>query len=822
MKSLSTHEQIRLKITAFLFNTRVDALRGEIYRALCLHVLTETGEETSRDRITELVAYALGKNVKVTDSLKTIIYDELNNLVRDGAVICEKELYSLGQPGSHPLPDTTAEQQLVSFLHEAIRPVVVKLNPTITAPQISTLVDFFVELSTVLARFQLNSLSLGRGVQDFRPERDDVAAAVGVLRERYELDRFIDANEFIWKTLIRPSQELADYLYRFIQVNVIVQLLTWDPDLESLRTVILGQKTLYLDSSVLFVLMQKHHPLHHFVTSLLRASYNDLHVHLKVYSHTLQEYQNAIDAADRDNSQSYRQLRDLARICKRDGSNPMDYLDNSILADYVSENIDQIDLGTWQRYVGSVSRRSLEAKLRTFPAEIDDKWVYFPIEDRQKVKEALTEASLIQVRKRKRGYAKGDPEHDAKLYHFITSTRTRSSTAIVAVGYDRYLLTLDGSLVHFAKLQQISVTETYFIYPNQWYELAFPFLRISAGDMPGVAMGLASLVFSGAFPALTSLIPLELCKYIFDQGGSELPMGSIRAVAETMLEERLVETLKPDSEDNRKKEEAKMRIQRLVAQEEAKRNRIIQELDEKAGVLRAEFHALSSEVDQLAASKDALLDQVAEHQETVMRIGESADRIQALTAQHDETLKAEYARHEDEKNRLQKEFEAQQLQKDSELSRLGGEVQGLKRSLENLTSAHENDRAERTKLKAEFDQFKEQISSEKAQQIRTIKKTVVTLSMVFGLGVGLSWLIQLAAPLQATIASVIVMALGMVLYHATSKSVISILIFGSGFLISFGYLIAQNKVELWLALVPMAWSIITGATDIFIERQAKK
>jgi len=116
--------------------------------------------------------------------------------------------------------------------------------------------------------------------------------------------------------------------------------------------------------------------------------------------------------------------------------------------------------------------------LKTFSIRVDKTSVYVPKDEFEAIKDALVRASKLQMDRGKRSYVKIDPAHDAQMYYWITSARRKRDDGGISLGYDRYLLTLDGSLTQFANLLRIPLTETFFIYPNQWYELAFPFLRI--------------------------------------------------------------------------------------------------------------------------------------------------------------------------------------------------------------------------------------------------------------------------------------------------------------------------------------------------------
>jgi len=164
--------------------------------------------------------------------------------------------------------------------------------------------------------------------------------------KRYTIDKFLDVDEFIRRTLVRPTEVLSEYLHRLIQVNVIMPILSWDPDLAYLQNNILSGKILHIDSNVLFSLMQTTHPQHQFLSNLLRATRNDLGVQLLVHEKTISEYHQPIEWANEQFDHYRSRLRDVAETCKRHNERPADYLEESVFADYVSNNLDHIDQGT--------------------------------------------------------------------------------------------------------------------------------------------------------------------------------------------------------------------------------------------------------------------------------------------------------------------------------------------------------------------------------------------------------------------------------------------------------------------------------------------
>lgn len=814
MKSLSTHEQIRLKITAFLFNRRADALRGEIYRALCLHVLNEIDEPCSHEQIVELVAYALGTNVKITDSLKTIIIDELNRLTNEGIVLLENSHYSLHEGEIDQLPDVTGQEKLNEIIFQELCKIASALNSEISRAQLDSLFNFYIEVSNVIAHYQVGFVSRGSGIQEIDSNIDEISLAVAESKDRYQADQFIDVDKFILKSLIHPNEILSSYLYRLIQVNVITQLLAWDPSLEYLKNTILTGKTIYLDSSALFILTQTSDPLHHFLVSLLQASHKDLGVRLKVHQITLKEYQQVMESANGQIGQYHSYLRQIAGTCKRDNDNPADYLESSIFVDYVSNNLDQIDLGSWQRYLNAVTGRSLSNTLDRFSIEIDQSSVYVPEEEYQNLQFAMTRASKEQMKRGKRSYAKFDTRHDAKIYYLINSIRNKRPNGEMSLGYDTYLLTLDGSLVHFTKDYGIPWTETYFVYPNQWYELTFPFLRINTSENPDFAAALASVFFSRAFPTLTSLIPLELCPYVFDLGGADLPMGSIQNVVQGLIEERLIESLDPVAGDKRKQEAAKLRVQRLIAEEELRRKETVQKLEEEAELLKSERNTLRTDVEQLATSKEDLVKEITQKESDIQKYGSVEAKIEAITSQYEQENLEQQAKYVADLNQLRsesaqemREKEEQIAKKDRDLAEFRDRIEVMERSLKTIEEKQKEDQEEKDRQEVE-----------RIQRMLTLRKSVITALMVGGLVVTLPLLIYFQIYTWVIVVSTIFMGLALPLYHWSDRY--TFVVYSFGLLMAGGQFLVQYKFDVLLWIIPMAWNIMIFGIDYSFKKRA--
>ena len=780
MANLSPYETIRLKITAFLFNRRADALRGEMYRALCLGVFTNNDETLNKDEIVKRVASALGKNVKITDSLKTIVYEELRQLEKDGFLLINDSGYEVDRNADAnailELQEENPKKALESTLYEPIKTLSLTINPSVKPALVKKLVGFFIEAASLIANDQTNSLAKGKYGQDKNGEKnsvDELNIQIENLWDDYEIEN-LDYELFITKALLHPEGELATFLYKLVQVNIISQLLSWDPDLEFIKKSVLSNKVLYLDSSALFLIMQENHPLHHFFISMIRASQHDLGVKFKIHQSTLKEYKSAVDAADVENRYSYKTLKEMANICRREGTSPFDILESSILADYVIGNSEHIDSGSWQNYIAKITGRRLHETLAYTPIEVDKTPIHTP--DYSKFKEInslMLKASERQVHRRKRGYPKKDTDHDAKLFYLISGTRRKSieNQGEISVGYDKYLLTLDGSLVYFSNLYRIPIADTYFIYPNQWYEITFPFLRLNPDELPQIVSGLTSMIYSRAFPKLTSLIPLELCKYIFENGGLGLSLGSIRAVAESMAEERLVDSLRTNNDDLKKQEEAKLRVERIVAEERMKKDKELQDAQKKAQELLETHKNLAGEVKVLSDEKEKIFDEVSKKQIESGKIDELKAQMLKMKSEYESLLA-------DTKNNFLDEIKKSREYSDNEINAL-----------------------------------KEEKRKERLQN----RKLISTILMTFGLIGGLIWLLSANVSHWWFIGFVVLMFIGTLAYYSTAKIIVLILTCLVGFMVVL--LSTQTRIDSFLAIGGLAWSIVTTIVDWYLKER---
>jgi hypothetical protein len=596
MKTMSTHDKIKTQIVAFLFNSRADVLRSEMFRALCLHVLNEVDEPCDITQITNLVAYTIDSSTKGSTSLQTVLSDELQILIDKGKVICKDGLYSLDKLEKIPLPNQLEEKELQRIIREEINAISRSIDPDISKSHINKLIDFYLEVCNVVAEERMMHLVQGGKIDINYTDFKELSETIERIKIKYEVEKIIDSEKFINTCFINPSEILSNYAFTLIQVNIILQLLTWDPALENIKDNILKDKTLYLDSSILFAMMLASDKLYDFITSLIAASIQELGVKIKVHENTLREYDSVIKYHGIEFNSRKLDLKQIADIAKKENISPKRILDDTIFADYLGYSIDHIDSGSWQRYMNIVGSDALRDKLETLKIEVDSQSAFVPQQEFFGIKSDIIRASIDHSNRANRLASKADATHDAQLYYHLDKIRHKVSGRY-SFGYDTYLLTLDGSLILFAQYHGISWSDTYFLFPNQWYELAFPFLRVKISDNPLIAKNFASLAFSNIFIKLEKLIPLQIFSYVFDSGGVDLSLNSIDGVVDAMQEERLIERLDPTNKDVKAREEAKIKLQRIVAEKLVEQNKIIEKLEFQRRQLKSENRSLEAVID---------------------------------------------------------------------------------------------------------------------------------------------------------------------------------------------------------------------------------
>src|SRR5574341_838838 len=439
MHPISTHEKIKTQIVAFLFNSRADVLRGEMYRALCLHVLNEIDTPCDIVQLTDLVAYAIDTNAQKSSALQTVISDEVTTLVKLGKVVLKDGLYSLHKLEKVAVPDDKEEKELQKTLLEEIDKIARSINPEISKAHINRLFDFYIAVCDIVAKERMLHLAQAGHIDIDFIDFGAISETIERLKIEHNLDKITESEKFINRCFISPNEALSNYVFTLIQVNIIMQLLTWDPSLEYIRENILKGKTLYLDSSILFALMIKAEPTHDFINSLITSSIEELGVNIKVHEDTLIEYDAVVKYHDVQFIEKRLDLAQLALIAKKDNISPRDILSDNIFSDYMSTSIDHVDLGTWQRYTNTINVDSLRKKLLELGVSFDKQAMFVPSNEFFRIRSNMLRASVDHARQNKRSAVKTDGTHDSQLYYLLEHIRQKSEGKF-SLGFDTYLL----------------------------------------------------------------------------------------------------------------------------------------------------------------------------------------------------------------------------------------------------------------------------------------------------------------------------------------------------------------------------------------------
>lgn len=819
--SLTLQEQTKLKLTAFFFNNKADALRSEMYRSLCLLALASSEKPKTTDEIVNSIMLYLGASNPISAGLKVIVTDELAALREKGEInILHGGVYELNTDSDSDLPDLSGEKILVEKIAEEIRKVARGLNPVISKFQLEKLQQFFIEASNLIASHQMPFITRGQAVRANIMDDHELATAVSEIRIKHEIDQYIDGDKFIRKVFLNPTTELGKYLYSLYQVSVAIHLLAWEPSLQYIEKNILANLKIYLDTNIVFILMQNTNASHHFVLNLLQAS-AELGVRFIVHSDTIKEYEGVIEWADSQFESYQPTLREIMKMCKRDKEDPANYIEGSVYTDYFLTYPDKIDLGTWQEYLSSVSTAKLLKKLQSLGINVDNSNSFVPQPEYDNIKAAILKASKEQSERKKR-QIKIDPGHDARIYYKLNSIRRKRPEGELSLGYDTYLLTFDGSLRFFLRNYDVPWTETYFIFPNQWYELSFPFFRPKFANMREFTSALTSMVFSPAFPSISALMPLDLCKYIFDLGGHDLPLGSVQDIIHAGIEKQIIEHVDPSNKDRKRKEENEVAIRRLIAQEKLKHEGIVAEIYQDAQKKLDDVVLLEKRIQDLNKEKDRLEkdieDQLVEYDKTKNRarftVAQQAHFEKSTQEKSEVVEKLNLQAEELKENLAQKERAIQY--KETKIAELETNIDSMRTKLDEITkfqAEQENKQIEEQKKKE-----KERLNQEekKTKQREQTRKVTVSIFMIVGLLIGLSILIIFGFNLPWVLLFTGLTAIGLTSYFRFGLW--SFIPYGLGLIIVTGLVLDKYNLSSILWIIPMSWEI----TIFLLERLLRK
>jgi hypothetical protein len=814
---LTPQEQLKLNLTAFFFNSRADALRGEMYRALCLYVLSNSKSPLSADEVVESIILSLGANNSTFRSLKVVVTEELHTLVKKGDVqLLENGTYKIEESTVVTIHDSSDIKMLDEKIKEEIRQIAKTLNPTLSKSQLDTLNQFFLEASNLIASRQVPFLTRGEAIHVNTLDDQELAALVSECRIKFGIDGFIDSDRFLQKVFISPPENLSRYLYCLYQISVTIQLLAWDPSLEYIEKNVLANLKLYIDTNIIFVLMQETNPGHQFVLSLLQASI-DLGVVCFVQTTTLREYQSVIEWADEQFDGYQQTLREIMSICKRDGDDPARYIEGSLFIDFVLKNPLHIDSGSWHKYLTSVSLAALQKKLKALSIQIDESSLSVPQQEYESIKTSMLRASKEQSERKNRNEVKRDTGHDARLFYRVKNSRKKRPEGELSLGYDTYLLTFDGSLIFFLKDYGIPWTETYFVFPDQWYELSFPFFRIKFSNQKEFAAAVTTLVFSPAFPSLSYLMPLELCKYIFELGGSGLPMGSLQQVIREGVENRFMANVDPASKDKRKREENELQIKRMIAQEKIKHEDVLKPIYDEARKAQDQTLELKTEVRNLSEQKEELSKII---QQQLVYLETTKTHVDAAQAQQTSTIRTNY---ENQLADIEKKSREQVEKLEKEIERRDRRIADLQTDLGNmqvqLKQILENQRLETEARKAESDRQKKEadelLRKQRASRFR-VRKIVVSIFMIIGLVGSLALLLGLKFETLWILFTIAALSIGLLVYLLSGLW--ALIPYGIGLIIVTSVILDRYKLNALLWIIPAVWELIVFTIEKILKK----
>lgn len=819
MQKLAGHDKIKTQIVAFLFNTRADVLREELYRALCLHALRESGVPCAVERLVELVAAAIDPGIKATAGMQTLVLNAVTHLTEHGYLAMKDGIYSLLDTSEAALDEAKQEAELKKVLYDEIARIALSINSNIGNRQLNRLFEFYLFVCDAVAKERLLHVAK-KGQLDFDfVDSESLHSLVEQAKTDFGIEKILDFDRFIDSCFVNPGELLSQYEYVLTQVNTILQLLTWDPSLEYIQETILKGKTLYLDSSILFALVQKADPLHGFIESLLKSTREDLGVTLKVHEITLEEYDSVIQYHTSQFNYEKGNLRQLAAIIKKDGVAPREVLADAIFADYLAYSMDHIDEGSWQRFSQNVIGVDLVRKtLSVLGVAVDGQNTYVPTNDFITIKENIIRASIDHMKRSRRSTRKADAKHDAQMYYLLKNIRAKPAGSM-SFGYDKYLLTLDGSLVIFAQYQGISWAETYFMYPHQWYELTSPFLRLKISCNPSLAKSVASMAFSSVFARLERLIPLNMFAYVFENGGGDLELRSVQSIIEALYEQRLIERLDPSNNDIAAREEAKLEVRRMVAARVIDKEGRVSQLEQKERNLKKEHDALKDDIDAKQQELKHL------EQETLIKDAELTHMDTAL--QGKKHLADIYSSAEEIRKRVEEE-------KAHDLDQV---VRFYENALAEAEQARQAEAEEKTKsmgLKAETEAKLQAVQDDLQRSRRESGEKKMPASGSFGdakkwigaavmfvvMLISSTWLHQFEGELVIFAASMGLMLAGFAVY-LTWRFWLALVLFNLGVLVTVGFMLVRYELEMAMWIIPLAVDILLFILDRLDRSRAR-
>jgi hypothetical protein len=311
------------------------------------------------------------------------------------------------------------------------------------------------------------------------------------------------------------------------------------------------------------------------------------------------------------------------------------------------------------------------------------------------------------------------------------------------------------------------------------------------------------LAFSPAFPRLSPLIPLELCAYVFDLGGADLPMGSVHEVITAATEQRLIENLDPSNKDKRKREEATLQVQRMIVHEEIQHRRSLEPMKLEAERLKKEAEQLRLDIRDLGAKKSDLDQRVRQRESEFKKIGRADAQIEAVRsvyAEEIEDLKSELAKLRERKDVEIAVKDAELASREEKVQSLETEFRGIEATIERLQAAMREEAEKRAEENAE---------ARKSRQIRStrVRKAVLSALMVFGIAFFALLLLHFEIGLGFLAASTLIGMLGAIAVWTSASAWVTFGLYAISLVIASGAILVKRGESELLWLIPMGWQV---------------
>ena len=284
-------------------------------------------------------------------------------------------------------------------------------------------------------------------------------------------------------------------------------------------------------------------------------------------------------------------------------------------------------------------------------------------------------------------------------------------------------------------------------------------------------------------------------------GGTNLSMGSVRNLAEGFLEERTISAIDPADKDRRGREVADLKVQRMIAEEELKLSRSVQaleskavSLEEKTEALRGEFGALTGGVGELQAVHEDLSSKVSEREADLAKYGEMDAKISSVKSEYEEQISSIEAQRIVEQQTMRQEFEKTIEEERAQQQEIVAEMREEVRSIRKVNEDAQADRR--------------RVEEENARRLLAAKKFFVIGSMAVGLLLSLVLAIEFSIETWATVLSIGLMLLGLILYYALPSKFWAFVAYSLGVVMVTGAILVEEQLNTLLWIIPMGWEML--------------